>query len=65
MNFCGIESKLIHRRIDAHSCFKIDKETLPGLDDLEKKLTCIPCGWWVDNEDREYIVDCIKKGWQT
>ena len=45
--------------------FKIDKETLPGLDDLEKKLTCIPCGWWVDNEDRKYIVDCIKKGWQT
>ena len=63
MNFCGIESKLIHRRIDAHSCFEIDKETLPGLDDLEKKLTCIPCGWWVDNEGREYIVDCIKKGW--
>lgn len=24
---------------------------------------CIPCGWWVTKEDREYIVDVIKKGW--
>jgi hypothetical protein len=23
----------------------------------------IPCGWWVDKEDREKIVEVIKKGW--
>jgi hypothetical protein len=23
----------------------------------------IPVGWWVSDEDREYIVETIKKGW--
>jgi hypothetical protein len=26
-------------------------------------LSSIPVGWWVTNEDREYIVEQIKKGW--
>jgi hypothetical protein len=27
------------------------------------KIVSIPVGWWVTKEEREYIVDCIKKGW--
>jgi hypothetical protein len=27
------------------------------------KIVSIPVGWWVTEEEREYIVDCIKKGW--
>jgi hypothetical protein len=28
-----------------------------------KKLVHIPCGWWVSEEDRNKIVEVIKKGW--
>jgi len=28
-----------------------------------QKYICIPVGWWVSKEDREYIVKCIKEGW--
>jgi hypothetical protein len=31
--------------------------------DEKNKLTAIPVGWWVSKEEREYIVECIKKGW--
>ena len=33
------------------------------LDKVTPKLISIPVGWWVTKEQREYIVDCIKKGW--
>jgi len=23
----------------------------------------IPCGWWVSDEQRQYVVDCIRRGW--
>jgi hypothetical protein len=36
---------------------------LPNLDSTIKKVSSIPVGWWVSKEEREYIVDCIKKGW--
>jgi hypothetical protein len=26
-------------------------------------LSSLPVGWWVTDEDREYIVEQIKKGW--
>jgi hypothetical protein len=36
---------------------------LPNLDSVIGKLVAIPVGWWVTEEDRQYIVDCIKQGW--
>jgi hypothetical protein len=38
-------------------------QILPNLEKLVEEMICIPCGWWVTNEEREYIVDSIKKGW--
>ena len=35
----------------------------PNLDKITPRLISIPVGWWVTKEQREYIVDCIKKGW--
>ena len=59
----GIACSQIHERNDIHSCVKDYKSILPNLDKTVKKLSSIPVGWWVTKEDREYIVDCIKKGW--
>jgi len=53
----------VHERNDVHSCVKEYKTHLPMLDKTIPKLVSIPVGWWVTEEQREYIVDCIKQGW--
>lgn len=63
MNECGIVVSQVHERNDKHTCVKEYKTHLPTLDKTIGKIVSIPVGWWVTNEQREYIVDCIKKGW--
>ena len=59
----GIATSQVHERNDIHSCVREYKSILPNLDSTIKKVSSIPVGWWVSKEDREYIVNCIKKGW--
>jgi dTDP-4-amino-4,6-dideoxygalactose transaminase len=59
----GIGVSRVHDRNDKHSCLQEFRSMLPNTDYVCERMCCIPCGWWVTNEDREYIVDCIKKGW--
>ncbi|HXP51183.1 MAG TPA: DegT/DnrJ/EryC1/StrS family aminotransferase [Bacteroidia bacterium] len=63
MKECNIMVSRVHERNDIHSCVKEYRTELPNLDGLVKEMICIPNGWWVTTEQREYIVDCIKKGW--
>ena len=63
MNECGIVVSQVHERNDKHTCVKDYKTHLPTLDKTIGKIVSIPVGWWVSDEQREYIVDCIKKGW--
>ena len=63
MKSCGIATSQVHERNDIHSCVSEYKSILPNLDKVIPKLSSIPVGWWVTKEDREYIVECIKKGW--
>ena len=63
MKECGIVVSQVHERNDIHSCVREFKTLLPNLDKITPRLISIPVGWWVTPEDREYIVDCIKKGW--
>lgn len=53
----------LHKRNDLHSIFAESKCKLPNVDEFEKSWVHIPCGWWVTKEDRERIVEVIKKGW--
>ncbi len=59
----GVTASTLHHRSDTHSCFADSKCDLPGMNEWYEKFVHIPCGWWVSSEDREYIVDCIKRGW--
>ena len=59
----GIAVSRVHERNDKHTCFREFKRDLPGLESIINRMICIPVGWWVSDEDREYIVDCISKGW--
>ena len=63
MKRCGIVVSQVHERNDIHSCVRDFKTILPNLDAITPRLISIPVGWWVTKEQRQYIVDCIKKGW--
>jgi dTDP-4-amino-4,6-dideoxygalactose transaminase len=49
----------VHKRNDVHTCFKQFQTDLPQLNKLESKYVCIPVGWWLTTEEREYIVKSI------
>lgn len=59
----GVYASKVHLRNDVYSCFGSRDRELPGTDEFHKKYLNIPCGWWVNEADREYIVNLIKKGW--
>ncbi len=53
----------LHKRNDLHDYLNDFHQKLPVLDNFYSKLVHIPCGWWVTNEDRDKIVEIIKRGW--
>ena len=56
----GIACSKVHSRNDRHSCMPMTKDgDLPGVDEFYRTQLSIPCGWWVSEEDRRYIVDAI------
>lgn len=63
MKKCNIVVSQVHERNDKHTCVKEYKSFLPNLDNTIDKVVSIPVGWWVTEEEREYIVKCIKQGW--
>ena len=63
MKECNIVVSQVHERNDKHTCVREFVSHLPTLDRTIRKIVSIPVGWWVTKEQREYIVDCIKKGW--
>jgi len=59
----GIMVSRVHERNDKHSCVSNFKKELPVLEKVVKKMICLPVGWWLTEEEREYIVNSIKEGW--
>jgi dTDP-4-amino-4,6-dideoxygalactose transaminase len=63
MKECGIVVSQVHERNDKHTCVKEFRSHLPKLEMIIGNVVSIPVGWWITDEQRKYIVDCIKKGW--
>ena len=61
MKDCGIVVSQVHERNDKHTCVREFRSHLPNLEKTISKVVSIPVGWWVTEEQRQYIVDCIKK----
>lgn len=59
----GIVTSRVHERNDKHTCTAEFREELPNVDLVTNDMISIPVGWWVTNENREFIVDTIKRGW--
>ena len=58
----GVAASKLHRPNHLHSVFAPMRRPLPGLETYYRRLTHIPCGLWVTDEDRERIVDALRKG---
>lgn len=58
----GVHASKLHRPNNHHSIFSESSQPLPGLERFYKRLLHIPCGWWVGVQDREHIVDSLRKG---
>jgi dTDP-4-amino-4,6-dideoxygalactose transaminase len=60
----GIHISRVHERNDIHPCVtKFKRDDLENLEWIISRYCAIPVSWYVSQEDREYIVQCIKRGW--
>lgn len=58
----GIAASQVHARNDGHTCFaKAQSDTVPHVDAFVETMCCIPVGWWVSSEDRNYIAEKISE----
>jgi len=58
----GVAASKLHRPNHHHTVFAPMRRPLPMLDTYYRRLTHIPCGWWVSEDDREAIVDALRRG---
>lgn len=56
-----IDAAQIHIRNDHYSMFGVDRRELPNTDWFDARELSIPCGWWVEEEDQDRIIDVLKK----
>lgn len=59
----GVAVSEVHARMDIHPIYSKYTTKLPHMDSVENHYISIPVGWWVTKENREYIINLIKKGW--
>ena len=60
----GIQSDPVHVRNDKYSVFKRFSPpdgSLPGVDEFCSEHICIPVGWWLTNEELQYITEVINE----
>lgn len=62
LNDVGVSASKLHRPNHLHTIFDSSRVKVPGLDSFYRRLLHIPCGWWVTDDDREFIVDTLRKG---
>lgn len=58
----GVMASKLHRPNHLHSAFAGFRRQDANLTSFYRRLVHIPCGWWVNDEDRERIVAALKAG---
>ena len=51
----GIACSKVHDRNDTKKIFAYAKRPLPGVEEFDRRHVCIPCGWWLRDDDVETI----------
>jgi dTDP-4-amino-4,6-dideoxygalactose transaminase len=57
MKEAGIMVSKVHARNDLHTCFKDSRTKLPGVDEFDAEQISIPVGWWLTEEEVNYIIE--------
>jgi dTDP-4-amino-4,6-dideoxygalactose transaminase len=57
----NIECDRVHVRNDAYSVFGGEREDLKNLKEFDLNLVNIPVGWWLSQEDLNYITKIVNK----
>lgn len=55
MKSAGIMTSKVHSRNDTHTMFKDSLVDLPNAERFNNTHICIPVGWWLTEDDRDYI----------
>ena len=56
----GIQSSILHQRNDVYEAFQSSRAHLPNLDHLSDRILCVPCGWWLSDNDLDDIAVTIE-----
>lgn len=59
----GIQVNRVHGRNDTLTALSSFRRPLPVMDAVAQDMICIPVGWWVTDQARQYIVEAIRQGW--
>lgn len=59
----GVQVNQVHTRNDKYAALAEFEAPLPQLDSIAERMICIPVGWWLDDRDRQTVVDAIRAGW--
>lgn len=57
---CGVEASPVHARNDKHTGFQFPNGPLSGTDYFAESFVALPCGWWLSNEDLQYVVAVVR-----
>lgn len=57
----GIATSQVHARNDRHDAFRAASSggSLPGVDAFDARQVAIPVGWWVSDQQREYVATVV------
>jgi len=56
----GVMTGQVHARNDTHKGFDYYNGPLPGVDKFSGHQVAIPVGWWLSEQDRQYVADAIE-----
>lgn len=59
LNEQGIGASAVHKRCDTHPCFDQYRTHLPGVEIFDARQFAIPCGWWLTEQDRNFIIEHV------
>ena len=59
----GIDTSVVHLRIDKNTIFGPKRTDLPNLERLTNTMICLPLHYMLTDEDAKQVIDSVQKGW--
>lgn len=56
----GVQCSKLHHRTDSYSGFGVPQRDLPGTTAFLASVLALPCGWWMTDDDVDYLVLTLK-----